>query len=460
MSVLVPSWALHYEEFWLAIRTRNLWFIKLRYFAVLMLLVFIFGSELILDFSFTTLQLKAILLITSSILIYNLLLHYIRQFVISDADKFNPLHLSLIQMMLDLTALWLLVYYTGGIETPLYLLFIFHMIIGSLILPGWIIYIIAAWFVLGFTGLVILEYAGTITHHSINGFLKTPLYNNADYVFAFSTIFTFVIFISVMLANRIAKQLYKMEQNLVETLDKLESTEKEKQKYIIGVLHEIKTPLAALHSYFDIILDKYLGPIDSKVEEKLIRAKVRSEEAMELVNDVLRISRVKLINEFKKESVDINAVINEIMKKEAFLIKSRNLKIQYNDTREEEINLSGDRFWLEIAFSNLINNAVKYTCDNGNVEINVSDNEKWIEIEISDNGIGIPEKELEKIFNEFYRATNIRQIKFEGSGLGLAIVKQIIERHSGTIEVLSPSRVAAEGKPGSTFIVKLPYANI
>src|SRR5690606_15552187 len=113
----------------------------------------------------------------------------------------------------------LLVYYTGGIETPLYLLFIFHMIIGSLILPGWIIYIIAVWFVLGFTGLVILEYTGIIPHHPINGFLKNPFYNDSAYVFSFSAIFAFVVFVSVMLANRIANQLYKMEQHLVETLN-------------------------------------------------------------------------------------------------------------------------------------------------------------------------------------------------------------------------------------------------
>src|SRR3989304_2627811 len=170
MIALVPSWASHYDKFWQTIRGRNLWFIKLRYGAVLMLLAFLFGSGLFLGFWFTSTQLQAILIITASILIYNLLLHYIRKFISFDADKFNPLHLSLIQVMLDLTALWLLVYYTGGIESPLYLLFIFHAIIGSLILPGIIIYVIEGWFILGFIGLVIGEYSGIITHHSIHGF--------------------------------------------------------------------------------------------------------------------------------------------------------------------------------------------------------------------------------------------------------------------------------------------------
>jgi hypothetical protein len=119
MVKLVPDWAKYYEEFWLTIRSRNLWFIKLRYVAVAMLLFFIILPEYFLGIVFSDTQQKALLIITFSILIYNLFFHYIRQYLKHDADSFNPLHLSILQMISDLVALMLVVYFTGSVESPL-----------------------------------------------------------------------------------------------------------------------------------------------------------------------------------------------------------------------------------------------------------------------------------------------------------------------------------------------------
>ena len=125
---LVPQWALEHKEFWDAIRTRILWFIRLRYGVVILLLAFIILSISLFKIEFTPVQLTLILIITVSIFVYNLVLHYLRRFVKFDSESFNPLSLSLLQMLLDLLSLSLLVYYTGGIESPLYMLFVFHMI--------------------------------------------------------------------------------------------------------------------------------------------------------------------------------------------------------------------------------------------------------------------------------------------------------------------------------------------
>jgi signal transduction histidine kinase len=456
MLSLIPSGALYYDEFWQTIRRHNLWFIKLRYGAVIMLAGFIVSTEFLLNLNFTSLQIWIITIITFVILLYNLLFWKFRNFLDTGHKNYNPLHFSLIQMVLDLTALWLLVYYTGGIETPLYMFFIFHMIIGSLILPGWIIYIIASWFLFGFTGLAIAEYAGLVEHHGISGFLKAPVYNDAAYVFTFCAAFIFVVYISVMLANRIANKLYKMEQELVETLNKLEDSEKEKQKYIISVLHEVKTPLAALHICLDTILQKYYGPVTTAVEDKLLRARLRSEEAMALIKDVLRISRVKLIEDFNREDVRIEELLSLILEQETLLAKCKDIEIVYRDNRGEKTPVKGDRFWLELVFSNLLNNAVKYSVLKGKIVIEINKTGNYTEVDISDNGIGIPEEELPHIFGEFYRASNTRLLMSEGSGLGLSIVKQIVDRHSGTIEAKSPSAIGSENQPGSSFIVRLP----
>ena len=456
MLNLVPSWAHHYEEFWMSIRRRNLWFIKLRYAAVAMLFLLLMGAEYILKIELTRTQLTLIVIITTSILIYNGLFHFIRRFLKFDPAKFNPLHLSFLQIVFDLSALMLLVYYTGGIESPLYMLAVFHMIIGSLVLPGFIIYSIAAAVVASFAFVSFGQHYGLIPHHQLAGLLNFNLSGDLNYIIAFNIVFMFVIFMCVLLANRIANQLYKREQELVESIEKINAAEKEKQKYIIGVVHEIKTPLAAVHSYLDLILQKFLGPLDEVVEEKLKRAKRRSDEAIELVNSVLKISNMKLFNKITEESMTIGAIVKTTVASQMVNAKAKSVSVKVLDERKEKIPVKGDSFLIQIAISNIINNAIKYVDFEGKIEVVIENKEKDVMINVSDNGIGIPEEDMDKIFTDYYRASNIKDKNYEGSGIGLPVVKQIIERHGGTIKVESPSRLAATDKPGTSFTIYLP----
>jgi len=456
MISLVPTWARHYEEFWNTIRRRNLWFIKLRYSAVLMLIFLILTSEFILDVTLSNVQEYVLILITISILLYNIILHYTRRFVKDDPGKFNPLHLSLVQMVLDLYALTLLVYYTGTIESPLYMLFIFHMIIGSLVLPGKIIFSAAFTTIIIFAALTFGEYYNFISHHSIQGLLGATVYNDLKYVIAFVSIFTFVMIMSVVLANRIAKQLYKMEQDLVESFDHLNAAEANKQRYIMSVVHEIKSPISALHSYLDLILQKFLGPLDEKVEEKLQRARTRSDEAIQLINNVLQISKLRLVDDIIKETVDIRQLVCYIISQQKINIETKKIKLVLKDKVYKSGMVTGDKLLLEIAFSNLIGNSIKYVDINGIIEVKLDKEENNIVVEINDNGIGIPQNEIRQIFHDFFRASNIKQKGYEGSGLGLSFVKQIIEKHGGIIEVKSPSDLGDDKNPGSCFKVSLP----
>jgi len=460
MIRLVPSWASQYEAFWDAIRKRNMWFIRLRYGAVVMLTTLILASEFFLGFEFTQTQTFATSVITLSILFYNILLHVGKKHIKSIAEQFNPLHLSLIQIILDFCSLFLLFHYTGGIETPLYMLFVFHMIIGSLVLPGSIIYTVGTVVVLTFGGIVFSEYYHIIPHYTIQGFLTTQLYNDFNYVVSIFTIFGFTMYISIYLANGIARQLYRIEQDLVESLDRLNVAELEKQKYIVGIVHEIKTPLTAVHSYLNLILQKFLGPLDKKVEERLIRASARSEEAINLINDVIKISRFKLFDQFLKEEIDVTEIMTALADQHMAIAESKKVKLVFNYNRKSYTNLLGDKFLFTLAISNLIGNAIKYVDRKGLVQVSVDDEENEITISVCDNGIGIPENELEKIFVEFFRSSRVDKDKHEGSGIGLAIVKQIIEKHNGKILVESPSRLANKNRPGTCFKIQIPKTHI
>lgn len=117
----------------------------------------------------------------------------------------------------------------------------------------------------------------------------------------------------MLIANWIAKQLYKREQQLYKTIDDLNAAEIQKQKYIVGIIHEIKAPIAAIQSYLDLVLQKFVGPLNEKVEEKLERAKIRTDEAIRLTNNILKISRMKLQDEIIKEEIDIKQVVDSLV---------------------------------------------------------------------------------------------------------------------------------------------------
>ena len=300
------------------------------------------------------------------------------------------------------------------------------------------------------------EYFGLIAHHSIAGFLKDPFYNNLSYISVTLAVFAFVLIVTVMLANEIANKLYKMEENLLDSLDKLKAVEIEKENYITGVVHEIKTPISAVQSYLDLILGNYLGPVSSKIEEKLKRTRSRSDEAIQMINNILKISRLKLLDDLGKDELDIKRLVCSAHEKLKTQIESKQIKLSLIDNRVNKGKVLGDKFLLEIGFSNIISNAIKYVDKSGKVIITMNDSQNGVEIKVCDNGVGIPSGEDANIFQEFYRASNIKHKGYEGVGLGLTVVKQIITKHNGTITVYSPSSLASENHPGTCFIITLP----
>lgn len=457
MMSMVPDWAREQKEFWETIRRRNLWFIKLRYIVVVMLSAFLFSTTVIFKINYTNTQLVAGVNIIASILFYNAILHRLRKYVLSDVNRFNPLYISLFQMILDLIALLLLVYYTGGIESPLYMQFVFLVIIGSLILPGTLVYTMAAVFILAFVAMTTLEYYQVIAHHSIEGLLNSPLYNNPQFTGAFLFTFAFMTFVSVYLANGMARQLYKREKDLVDSMKKINVAEKEKQKYIMGIVHEIKTPIVAVASYIDIILQKFLGPIDETVEEKLVRAKNRTDEGIQMINDVINVSKLTLYDQYDEEEIDIYDVVSGVIKRRSASADAHLMKLNLIDARAKKEIIKGDKFLLDIAISNLIGNSIKYGVDGGKVEMTIKSNNDNLIIEVCDDGVGIPENELPKIFKDFYRAVNVKKIVTEGSGLGLSVVKRIVERHGGSVKAESPSRMATKDHPGTCFTIRIPF---
>jgi len=176
-----------------------------------------------------------------------------------------------------------------------------------------------------------------------------------------------------------------------------------------------------------------------------------------MINDVLNVSKLNLYDQFDEEEFDIKEIVAGVLKRRKPYAESHLIKLKLADERKEKLKLNGDKFLLDIAISNLVGNSIKYGIDSGNVEVTIKNDRSDVLIEVCDDGVGIPVNDIPKIFNDFYRASNVKKIVADGSGLGLSVVKKIIERHGGTITVNSPSRMISKNRPGTCFIIKLPF---
>lgn len=456
MIKLVPEWAYNYEEYWKSIKSRNIWFIQIRYGAVAMLVAMYFIAQYIFELNLTKSQIQWFGLTALCILIYNFILDRFKDKIEYVPGKFNPLHLSLLQMILDLIALTIIVYFSGSIETPLFMLYIFHMIIGSLILPGRVIFTMATITIIAFSTIVTFEHLRIITHHHIAEIYLTENVHNVKFIISSLGIFIFTIYTSVGITSRIAKRLYKREQQLKETLEALNNAEEAKQKYIMAVVHEIKSPIVAAQSIIEIIKNGYVGEVNEKVKEKLIRTRTRTDEALTLINNILRISKLKLLGNISYEKVDLFDLIKILVDQKTDILSNKKITLKMNDLRDDKNKIDSDPIMLELVFSNVIGNAIKYTGEKGEIIVDLINDINSISIEVSDSGIGIPKDEIDKIFHQFYRATNIPSKYIEGSGLGLSLVKEIVERLNGTVEISSPSKIGNKKYPGTTVTIQFP----
>ncbi len=450
---------IQYQKFWKDIRKRNRWLILLRYGAFFLLSTLIIGIIIFQNIYgiLTKEDIIPLIIIAASILFYNILFHFYWRF---DREKrirvfkIHGLRFSLFQICTDFLALMLFIYYTGGVESPLYVFFIFHVIIGSLFLPGRIINLIIT-ITLAITCCgALLEYNGFILHHHINGWFQAGLYQNQIFVIVFFVFHSIALYFSIYLANSIARQLYQRERDLTIAYNDLQNAEKTKQKYVMSVVHDLKTPIAAAQTYLNMILDKTLGDIKDDQLRPLKRSQHRLENAIETINKVLQISRLKL-GEESNETVSINVkdVIEEIYKEMRVLFESKNIHFDLVYNKEADYTILAENELIKLALSNLLSNAHKYTHENGKVEVTLVIEDGKVIISVADNGIGIPESAKVKIFQEFYRTPLSKKDGVEGTGLGMSIVKNIVEKYKGSISFKSPSYLGDAEHPGTEFVV-------
>ncbi len=233
----------------------------------------------------------------------------------------------------------------------------------------------------------------------------------------------------------------------------LEKNEQYRKEFLQNLSHELKTPLTSMKGYVESLLNGAIN--DDTVNKKFLQNTSNNiQRLMDLVNDLDEIT--KLENEqtrLDKIIFNCNELIQSIFNLLANLAKEKNISLSFKDKSFQNKKVLADKPKITQVLTNLIENAIKYGKINGNITANIDiiNNEEVI-IEISDDGSGIAEEHLDRIFERFYRTDYARERKVGGSGLGLAICKHIIEAHGHTIYVRSNINV------GTTFRFTLDKA--
>jgi two-component system sensor histidine kinase SenX3 len=216
--------------------------------------------------------------------------------------------------------------------------------------------------------------------------------------------------------------------------------------FVANISHELKTPVGALAVLAEALSQEDDLDIIHRLSEKMVDEAIRVGRT---IDDLLELSRIEFGGEAVKDEVDAEAIISESISRVSPLASTHAIKVAMVKL-SGPLKVVGDRRQLVSAIGNLVENAVKYSEVGSAVEVTAHADGDWVEFTVKDFGLGIPSRDLDRVFERFYRVDRARSRDTGGTGLGLAIVRHVANNHGGDVSVTS-----IEGE-GSTFALKIP----
>lgn len=391
---------------------RAYWLIRIRWIAIIGVILATFVASRILHISVNEIALYCVAAVLT---VYNsVVLILLNRAVKPNRERvFTAVHrIVSVQISADLVLLTVLLHFSGGVENPFMVYFVFHMVIASILLPNCII---------GDKRLI----AVTVL------------------------VFTTTLFMIVYMTSSISVQLRNQEEAYRQANIQLKEKDKVKDEYVSRVTHDIKGHLAAIQSCLEVVINRTLGPLNERQSDFVGRAQHRTKTLANFVRTLLRLTQMRLSDKFEVHEFSLKeAIADAVSSTEA---KAQSKSIILTTTIGPSVNtIVGNQFSIKEAIVNLLLNAIKYTPEKGAVDISAVNKGDSVQIEIADTGIGIPDDEIPHVFDEFFRGAKARKIERDGTGLGLSITRQIVARHNG--------RIWVESTPdeGSTFKLALP----
>ena len=244
--------------------------------------------------------------------------------------------------------------------------------------------------------------------------------------------------------------------------DKLRQLDEMRMQMMSEISHEMRTPLQVIKAgCYSIIHAKDVTPLSQKQRDAVGMIHQATNRINQFVNSFLDIAKMEAgLMKFRFEEANLAEVLNPLIQEAKLIAQTRQIALEFLSADVPTLRLDRDR--ISQVFSNLLSNALKYTPDNGRINLRVSVRQDCpgvetggkgcVQIEVEDSGVGIPKDDIVKLFSKFYQAQNVPLVNEKGSGLGLALVKHVTEAHGGRVSVTSEVGV------GSTFIVLLPVS--
>jgi len=443
------------------LRDRIPWLVRLRWAAIVGVLITIWVASWVLR---VRLEIIPLLIVVGVLATYNLICWAVGRWVPAATAGVRVSYFANLQIAFDLIALTSLIHFAGGVVNPFLCYYVFHIVIGSILLSRAATYVQVT---LAATLLVItasLEATGMIPHYRLTGVVPPELYRNWLYVLGVLFATTTMLYSTAFMATSITRRLRQREAEIVrlsdalrehatdlgEAYEALRQLETVRSDYLHRVAHHVRSPLATLERMLAVVAEGRTGQIPERSVEMLERARGRVGELLALARDLLVLSRTREAPPLaQRERVDLVTVVQNVSRELRHEAAAASIALQA-DCPDSPVEVIGDPDALQELVENLVSNAVKYTQAGGDVRIAITLQGELAELAVSDTGIGIPEAEQEHVFEEFYRAANARDTGRDGTGLGLSIVKAVSEALGGNVSVTS-----AVGK-GTCFRVSLP----
>ncbi|MEQ1920432.1 MAG: GAF domain-containing sensor histidine kinase, partial [Elusimicrobiota bacterium] len=240
-----------------------------------------------------------------------------------------------------------------------------------------------------------------------------------------------------------------LNRRLAKTAEQLATLNRMKDEFVSTVSHEFKTPLTTISGFLSVMLEGDTGPLNAQQMKFLTIAKAASKRLSGLVSDLLDLSRLEGGAKMEMGLCDLGRLVLESVENHqpTAAEAGKTLSTEAPGVLPKAL---GDERWLHLVLDNLVSNAIKFTHPGGRVRVRVQDKGEFVMVSVSDDGIGIPLEDREKVFERFYRAGNRSEVNAPGTGLGLAIAREVVDKHGGKIWLES------ELGKGTTFHFVIP----
>jgi len=282
----------------------------------------------------------------------------------------------------------------------------------------------------------------------------TAIYFTVRYVSAYNRVSRFTLELEQAVQDK-TRNIAKVNAELLQANKKLIENEEARKKMMSNVSHDLRTPIAAIRGYIELLLNAGSKMTDETRETYIKNMHTRCMQMEQLIEDLMQLTRLESGgSSLTMQPLSLSEIIDSLYELYDAECRNSGRSISMSLPDNDSLSVMGDPNNLIRVLDNLIVNAMRYTNDNGRIEIRAfretsADESEKVHIIVKDDGCGIPESEIAYVFDRFYRASNSASRK-NGSGLGLAIVKSIVEKHGGKVWVESRE------KEGSSFHVQFP----